>query len=83
VHRGAALNANSTGSQRPGRFEERLEGKSGRTMLAAALVLIVLGLLSLLIFPWGGIAAAAVGLLLLLVYLFGAGRAAARATPKS
>jgi hypothetical protein len=50
-------------------------------MLAAAVVLIVLGLLALLIFPWGGIVAAGVGLVLLLVYLFGAGRAAAH--PKS
>jgi hypothetical protein len=52
-------------------------------MLAAALVLIALGLLALLIFPWGGIAAAAVGIVLLLIYLFGAGRAATRAASKS
>ena len=52
-------------------------------MLAAALVLIVLGLLSLLVFPWGGIAAAIVGLLLLVVHLFGAGRVAERAASKS
>jgi hypothetical protein len=52
-------------------------------MLAAALVLIVLGLLALLVFPWGGIAAAAVGLVLLLVYLVGAGRSAARTASKS
>jgi hypothetical protein len=52
-------------------------------MLAAALVLIVLGLLALLVFPWGGIAAAVVGLLLLVIYLFGAGRAAAQTGSKS
>ena len=47
-------------------------------MFALALVLIVLGLLGLLVFPWGGIAAAAVGLVLLVVYLLGAGSTAAR-----
>ena len=47
-------------------------------MFVLALVLIVLGLLGLLVFPWGGIAAAAVGLVLLVVYLLGAGRRAAR-----
>lgn len=43
-------------------------------MFALALVLIVLGLLGLLVFPWGGIVAAIVGLVLLAVYLLGAGR---------
>lgn len=47
-------------------------------MFAVALVLIVLGLLGLLVFPWGGIAAALVGLVLLVVYLLGAGRRATR-----
>lgn len=45
-------------------------------MFALALVLIVLGLLGLIVFPWGGIAAALVGLVLLVVYLLGAGRRA-------
>ena len=51
-------------------------------MLAAALVLVLLGLLGLIVFPWGGIAAAAVGLVLLAMYLVGAGRAAQQSASK-
>lgn len=60
-----------------GPFRQRPEGNL-QHVFALALVLIVLGLLGLLVFPWGGIAAAAVGLVLLVVYLLGAGRTAAR-----
>jgi glucose uptake protein GlcU len=51
-------------------------------MLAAALVLVLLGLLGLIVFPWGGIAAAAVGFILLVLYLVGIGRAAERSVSK-
>ena len=47
-------------------------------MIAAALVLIVLGVLFLFVFPWGGIVAGVVGVLLLIGALLGIGRRAAR-----
>ena len=42
-------------------------------MLGLALVLIVLGLIGLFLFPWGGIVVGIVGLLLLIAFLFGFG----------
>ena len=45
-------------------------------MLAVALVLIAIGILTLFIFPWGGIVAGILGLVLLGAYLLGAGRRA-------
>jgi hypothetical protein len=63
------------------RFDALRSGKCP-PMLAAALVLVLLGLLGLLVFPWGGIAAAAVGLVLLAMYLFGIGRAAQQSVSK-
>ena len=45
-------------------------------MLAVALALIVLGIIGLFLFPWGGIVVGAVGLLLLIAFLFGFGRGA-------
>ncbi len=50
-------------------------------MLPAAIVLILIGLLGLFVFPWGGIAAGIVGLLLLAGYLVGFGRRAAEPGP--
>ena len=45
-------------------------------MIAAAVVLIVLGVLFLFVFPWGGIVAGVVGVLLLIAALLGVGRRA-------
>lgn len=45
-------------------------------MIAAALVLIVLGVIFLFVFPWGGIVAGIVGVLLLVAALLGLGRRA-------
>jgi hypothetical protein len=45
-------------------------------MLGAAVVLIVLGIIGLFIFPWGGIVVGLVGLVLLVAFLFGFGRRA-------
>jgi hypothetical protein len=45
-------------------------------MLGAAVVLIVLGIIGLFVFPWGGIVVGIVGLLLLIAFLFGFGRRA-------
>jgi hypothetical protein len=45
-------------------------------MLPLALVLIVLGIIGLFLFPWGGIVVGIVGLLLLIAFLFGFGRRA-------
>jgi hypothetical protein len=45
-------------------------------MLGVALVLIVLGIIGLFLFPWGGIVVGIVGLLLLIAFLFGFGRRA-------
>ena len=46
-------------------------------MIGAALALIVLGIIFLFIFPWGGIVAGIVGVLLLIAALVGIGRRAA------
>jgi hypothetical protein len=43
-------------------------------MLALALVLIVLGIIGLFLFPWGGIVVGVVGVFLLIAFLFGFGR---------
>jgi hypothetical protein len=45
-------------------------------VLAVALVLIVLGIMGLFLFPWGGIPVGIVGILLLVAFLFGFGRRA-------
>jgi hypothetical protein len=45
-------------------------------VLGAAIVLIVLGLIGLFIFPWGGIVVGLVGLVLFVAFLFGFGRRA-------
>ena len=45
-------------------------------MLPLALVLIVLGIIGLFLFPWGGIVIGIVGVLLLVAFLFGFGRRA-------
>ncbi len=50
-------------------------------MLPLALVLIVLGIIGLFLFPWGGIVVGAVGLLLLIAFLFGFGRRAQATQP--
>ena len=42
--------------------------------LGAALALVVIGVLTLLVIPWVGIAAAAIGVILLVVYFVGAAR---------
>jgi len=49
-------------------------------MVAVAIVLILIGLVLLVVFPWGGIVAAAVGVVLLIASLLGIGRRAARDT---
>jgi NADH:ubiquinone oxidoreductase subunit 3 (subunit A) len=46
-------------------------------VIGAALVLIVLGVILLFLFPWGGIVAGIVGVLLLIGALLGIGRRAA------
>lgn len=50
-------------------------------MLPLALVLIVLGIIGLFLFPWGGIVVGAVGVLLLIAFLFGFGRRAQATQP--
>ena len=49
--------------------------------LGLAVALLVLGLLGLLFFPWGGFVLAIVGVILLIVYLVGFGRRAAEPGP--
>ena len=46
-------------------------------MIPAAIAPIVIGVILLVVFPWGGIVAAAVGLVLLIAALLGVGRRAA------
>jgi hypothetical protein len=50
-------------------------------VLPLALVLIVLGIIGLFLFPWGGIVIGIVGLLLLVAFLFGFGRRAQAPRP--
>ena len=50
-------------------------------MLALAIVLILIGILGLFLFPWGGILLGIVGLLLLVGYLIGFGKRAAEPQP--
>jgi len=45
-------------------------------MIGLALVLILLGIVGLFLFPWGGMAVGIVGLLLLIAFLLGFGRRA-------
>jgi NADH:ubiquinone oxidoreductase subunit 3 (subunit A) len=45
-------------------------------MLGLALLLIVLGIIGLFLFPWGGIVAGIVGVLLLIAFLSGFARRA-------
>jgi hypothetical protein len=47
-------------------------------VIAAAIALILLGVVFLFVFPWGGIVAGIVGVLLLIAALLGIGRRAAR-----
>jgi hypothetical protein len=51
------------------------------TMLALGVVLILLGLLCLFLFPWGGIVLGIVGVGLLVAYLVGFGRRAVESRP--
>ncbi len=50
-------------------------------MLGLALALIVIGVIALFLFPWGGIAVGIAGLLLFIAYLFGFGRRAQQPGP--
>jgi hypothetical protein len=47
-------------------------------MIGVALALVVLGIVGLFVFPWGGVALVIVGLVLLVLFLLGIGRRAAR-----
>jgi len=46
--------------------------------LGLGIALLIIGLLGLLFFPWGGIVVAVVGLVLIVAFLLGFGRRAAR-----
>ena len=45
-------------------------------MIGVAIALVVLGIIGLFVFPWGGIALVLVGLVLLALFLLGIGRRA-------
>ena len=49
--------------------------------LGLGIGLLILGLLGLLFFPWGGVIVALVGLLLIIAFLLGFGRRAANPRP--
>jgi len=49
--------------------------------LGLAVALLVLGVIGLLFFPWGGIVLALVGIVLLVAYLIGFGRRAVEPGP--
>jgi hypothetical protein len=46
--------------------------------LGLGIAFLIIGLLGLLFFPWGGIVLAVVGLILIIAFLLGFGRRAAR-----
>ena len=49
--------------------------------LGLGVALLVIGLLGLLFFPWGGIVLAVIGLLIIVAFLLGFGRRAAEPGP--
>jgi hypothetical protein len=49
--------------------------------LGLGVALLIIGLLGLLFFPWGGVVVAVVGLLLIVAFLLGFGRRAAGPGP--
>ena len=49
--------------------------------LGLGIALLIIGLLGLLFFPWGGIIVAIVGLVLIVAFLLGFGRRAANPRP--
>jgi hypothetical protein len=49
--------------------------------LGLGIALLIIGLLGLLFFPWGGIVLAVVGLILIVAFLLGFGRRAAQPRP--
>ncbi|HVW90417.1 MAG TPA: hypothetical protein VHC01_13215 [Gaiellaceae bacterium] len=49
--------------------------------LGLGIVLLIIGLLGLLFFPWGGVVLAVVGLVLIVLFLLGFGRRAANPGP--
>jgi hypothetical protein len=49
--------------------------------LGLGVALLVIGLLGLLFFPWGGIVLAVIGLLIIVAFLLGFGRRAAEPRP--
>jgi hypothetical protein len=49
--------------------------------LGLAIALVVVGLIGLVVFPWGGIVLAVIGLLLLVAFLLGFGKRAAEPGP--
>jgi hypothetical protein len=65
----------------PPRFWRRAGGNAAdmAPVLILAIVLIVLGLVGLAVFPWGGIVLAVVGVALVIAYLVGFGKRAAQA----
>ena len=50
-------------------------------MIGVALALIVLGIIGLFLFPWGGIVVGIIGVLLLIAFLVGFGRRAQAPQP--
>jgi membrane protein implicated in regulation of membrane protease activity len=50
--------------------------------LGLGIALLIIGLLGLLFFPWGGIIVAIVGLLLILAFVLGFGRRATQPRPR-
>ncbi len=49
--------------------------------LGLGIALLIIGLLGLLVLPWGGIVVAIVGLVLIVLFLLGIGRRAAEPRP--
>jgi hypothetical protein len=50
-------------------------------LLGIGVGLLILGLLGLVFFPWGGAVAALVGIIIIVLFLAGVGRTSARRSP--
>jgi hypothetical protein len=50
--------------------------------LGLGIALLVIGLIGLVFFPWGGVVVAVIGLVLIILFLLGVGRSAAQPRPR-
>lgn len=54
----------------------------GIGILGAGVGLLIIGLIGLVVFPWGGVVVAVIGIILIVAFLAGLGRRATHAGPR-